>query len=134
MRDWAKAFRLRRIYSREHPQAFGERADLRQALGYRLDECICIVTVGGSGVGTHLIRRSCMRTEAAIGQPLPLFGARDPVRATFHTSLRFVRPREWLASARRQDASLARVELTRTGLRAVRGFPFEQVFGYSKGR
>jgi UDP-N-acetylglucosamine:LPS N-acetylglucosamine transferase len=30
---------------------------LRQALGYRWDERVCIVTVGGSGVGTHLIRR-----------------------------------------------------------------------------
>jgi len=29
----------------------------RQALGYRDDERVCIVTVGGSGVGAHLLRR-----------------------------------------------------------------------------
>ena len=29
----------------------------RQALGYRDDEQVCIVTVGGSGVGGHLLRR-----------------------------------------------------------------------------
>ena len=29
----------------------------RQALGYRDDERVCIVTVGGSGVGSHLLRR-----------------------------------------------------------------------------
>ena len=29
----------------------------RQALGYRDDERVCIVTVGGSGVGGHLLRR-----------------------------------------------------------------------------
>jgi pimeloyl-ACP methyl ester carboxylesterase/predicted glycosyltransferase len=34
----------------------GQLAD-RQALGYRDDERVCIVTVGGSGVGGHLLRR-----------------------------------------------------------------------------
>src|SRR4029077_1930798 len=29
----------------------------REALGYREDERVCIVTVGGSGVGGHLLRR-----------------------------------------------------------------------------
>jgi pimeloyl-ACP methyl ester carboxylesterase/predicted glycosyltransferase len=29
----------------------------REALGYRQDERLCIVTVGGSGVGAHLLRR-----------------------------------------------------------------------------
>jgi predicted glycosyltransferase len=29
----------------------------REALGYRDDERVCIVTVGGSGVGSHLLRR-----------------------------------------------------------------------------
>jgi predicted glycosyltransferase len=41
----------------EHPWAFGSRADLRERLGYRPDERVCIVAVGGSGVGAHLIRR-----------------------------------------------------------------------------
>jgi len=34
----------------------GQLAD-RRALGYRDDERVCIVTVGGSGVGGHLLRR-----------------------------------------------------------------------------
>lgn len=41
----------------EHPQTFGDRKSLRATLGYGNDEQVCIVTVGGSGVGAHLIRR-----------------------------------------------------------------------------
>src|SRR6185436_1868588 len=41
----------------EHPHSFGSRESLRQRLGYRDDERVCIVTVGGSGIGAHLIRR-----------------------------------------------------------------------------
>ena len=33
------------------PAAFGDREALRAELGYRPDEQVCIVTVGGSGVG-----------------------------------------------------------------------------------
>jgi predicted glycosyltransferase len=54
----------------EHPQAFGERTALRAALGYGKDERVCIVTVGGSGVGAHLIRR--------IVQSYPLARAKLP--------------------------------------------------------
>jgi len=58
MRDWIpKHFDFAGYVIGEHPQAFGPRAELRQKLGYRSDERVCIVTVGGSGVGTHLIRR-----------------------------------------------------------------------------
>lgn len=39
------------------PRAFADRAALRERLGYRPDEQVCIVTVGGSGVGQHLLRR-----------------------------------------------------------------------------
>jgi predicted glycosyltransferase len=39
------------------PAALGERTALREQLGYRPDEQVCIVTVGGSGVGTALLRR-----------------------------------------------------------------------------
>jgi pimeloyl-ACP methyl ester carboxylesterase/predicted glycosyltransferase len=40
------------------PAALGpdERAAMRAALGYRDDERVCVVTVGGSGVGGHLLR------------------------------------------------------------------------------
>jgi predicted glycosyltransferase len=58
MRDWVpKHFNFAGYIIGEHPQAFGSREELRQRLGYRPDERVCIVTVGGSGVGAHLIRR-----------------------------------------------------------------------------
>jgi len=34
-----------------------DRAALREQLGYRPDECVCVVAVGGSGVGAPLLRR-----------------------------------------------------------------------------
>jgi pimeloyl-ACP methyl ester carboxylesterase len=39
------------------PAAFADRAALRAELGYRPDEKICIVTVGGTGVGRSLLER-----------------------------------------------------------------------------
>ena len=58
MRDWVpRHFDFAGYIIGEHPQAFGSRADLRERLGYRSDERVCIVTVGGSSVGAHLIRR-----------------------------------------------------------------------------
>jgi Glycosyltransferase family 28 C-terminal domain len=39
------------------PAEFADRAALRAELGYRPDEQVCLVTVGGSGVGGHLLRR-----------------------------------------------------------------------------
>ena len=39
------------------PRDFADREALRSELGYRPDEQICLVTVGGSGVGEHLLRR-----------------------------------------------------------------------------
>jgi pimeloyl-ACP methyl ester carboxylesterase len=39
------------------PGALGDRDELRRRLGYRPDERVCVVTVGGSGVGGHLLRR-----------------------------------------------------------------------------
>jgi predicted glycosyltransferase len=39
------------------PASFGTRDHLRAELGYGADENICIVTVGGSGIGRHLIQR-----------------------------------------------------------------------------
>jgi pimeloyl-ACP methyl ester carboxylesterase/predicted glycosyltransferase len=58
MRDWIpKHFDFAGYVIGEHPQNFGSREQLRGRLGYRDDEQICIVTVGGSGIGAHLIRR-----------------------------------------------------------------------------
>jgi len=39
------------------PADLGERTELRAELGYSDDERVCIVTVGGSGVGADLLRR-----------------------------------------------------------------------------
>jgi pimeloyl-ACP methyl ester carboxylesterase/predicted glycosyltransferase len=71
MREWIpRHFDFSGYVLGEHPQSFGDRAALRASLGYRPDERVCIVTVGGSGVGTHLIRR--------ILQSWPMARARLP--------------------------------------------------------
>jgi pimeloyl-ACP methyl ester carboxylesterase/predicted glycosyltransferase len=71
MRDWVPGhFDFAGYIIGEHPSLFGSRADLRRSLGYRPDERVCIVTVGGSGVGGHLIKR--------ILQAFPLVRARLP--------------------------------------------------------
>jgi predicted glycosyltransferase len=58
MRDWIpRHFDFCGYVLGEHPDQFGSRQELRARLGYREDEKICIVTVGGSGVGAPLIRR-----------------------------------------------------------------------------
>ncbi|MEA2808061.1 MAG: hypothetical protein QOJ17_2202 [Rhodospirillaceae bacterium] len=71
MRDWVpRHFDFSGYILGEHPKTFGSRAELRHSLGYRPDERVCIVTVGGSGVGTHLIKR--------ILQSYPMARARLP--------------------------------------------------------
>jgi predicted glycosyltransferase len=47
------------------PAALGDRAALRAELGYGDDEQVCIVTVGGSGVGEPLLRRVVAAFPAA---------------------------------------------------------------------
>jgi predicted glycosyltransferase len=39
------------------PASLGDREELRRDLGYRPGEKVCVVTVGGSGVGGHLLRK-----------------------------------------------------------------------------
>ncbi|MEX0961057.1 MAG: alpha/beta fold hydrolase [Burkholderiales bacterium] len=39
------------------PRELSDRAELRGRFGFGLDEKVCIVSVGGSGVGGHLLRR-----------------------------------------------------------------------------
>ncbi len=48
------------------PAALGERAELRQEFGYHEDERVCIVSVGGSGVGVDLIARVVESYGAAV--------------------------------------------------------------------
>ena len=58
MREWVpRHFDFAGYVIGEHPHQFGSRPQLRQALGYRRMRSVCIVTVGGSGVGAHLIKR-----------------------------------------------------------------------------
>jgi predicted glycosyltransferase len=58
IRDWTKQhFDFAGYVSGFDPAAFADREKLRAELGYRPGEQVCIVTVGGSGVGGHLLRR-----------------------------------------------------------------------------
>jgi pimeloyl-ACP methyl ester carboxylesterase/predicted glycosyltransferase len=71
MREWIpRHYEFSGYILGEHPAAFGQRDALRVQLGYRPGERVCIVTVGGSGVGAPLIRR--------ILQAVPLARERLP--------------------------------------------------------
>ncbi len=71
MGDWiARHFDFSGYVMGEHPDAWGSRAGLREKLGYRTDERVCIVTVGGSAVGVPLIRR-ILQSYPIVRQRLP---------------------------------------------------------------
>ncbi len=58
IRDWTREhYSFAGYVTGFDPSDFADRARLRHELGYRDEEQICIVTVGGSGVGGHLLRR-----------------------------------------------------------------------------
>jgi predicted glycosyltransferase len=58
IRDWTEQhYRFAGYVTGFDPAAFADRDALRAELGYRPDERVCIVTVGGSGVGGDLLRR-----------------------------------------------------------------------------
>jgi pimeloyl-ACP methyl ester carboxylesterase/predicted glycosyltransferase len=58
IRSWTEEhFAFTGYVSGFDPAALPRRDSLREELGYRPDERVCIVTVGGSGVGGHLLRR-----------------------------------------------------------------------------
>jgi predicted glycosyltransferase len=58
IRDWTERhFDFTGYVTGFDPAALGERTELRAELGYADDEQVCIVTVGGSGVGGDLLRR-----------------------------------------------------------------------------
>jgi pimeloyl-ACP methyl ester carboxylesterase/predicted glycosyltransferase len=58
IRDWTRDhYAFAGYVTGFDPAAFADRERLRHELGYRDDEQVCIVTVGGSGVGGHLLRR-----------------------------------------------------------------------------
>jgi len=71
MRDWIpRHFDFSGYILEQDPKHFGRREELRQALGYRADERVCIITVGGSAVGAHLIRR-ILQSFAVVRAKLP---------------------------------------------------------------
>ena len=58
IREWTEQhFDFTGYISGFDPAQFADRQRLRDELGYRPDEQVCLVTVGGSGVGAHLLRR-----------------------------------------------------------------------------
>jgi pimeloyl-ACP methyl ester carboxylesterase/predicted glycosyltransferase len=58
IRDWTKDhYDFSGYITGFDPGDFADRAALRAQLGYHDDEQVCIVTVGGSGVGAPLLRR-----------------------------------------------------------------------------
>jgi pimeloyl-ACP methyl ester carboxylesterase/predicted glycosyltransferase len=58
IRDWTiEHFAFSGYVTGFDPGEFGDRNSLRASLGYRPEEKVCIVTVGGSGAGHHLLRR-----------------------------------------------------------------------------
>jgi len=58
IRDWTQAhYDFAGYVTGFDPVTVADRDALRTTLGYRPDERVCVVTVGGSGVGGHLLRR-----------------------------------------------------------------------------
>jgi pimeloyl-ACP methyl ester carboxylesterase/predicted glycosyltransferase len=66
IRDWTERnFEFAGYVSGFDPSTLGDRDELRADLGYRPDEKVCIVSVGGSGVGASLLRRVIASFEDA---------------------------------------------------------------------
>ncbi len=66
IRDWTERnFEFSGYVTGFDPRNLGDRDELRSELGYRPDERVCIVSVGGSGVGGHLLRRVAASFEDA---------------------------------------------------------------------
>ena len=58
IRDWTESnFDFAGYVTGFDPAALGDRDEIRSRLGYRPDERVCVVTVGGSGVGGPLLGR-----------------------------------------------------------------------------
>jgi predicted glycosyltransferase len=66
IRDWVQQnYRFSGYVSGFEPDTFADRDAIRAELGYRPGEQVCVVTVGGSGVGTDLLRRAVAAYPAA---------------------------------------------------------------------
>jgi predicted glycosyltransferase len=68
IRDWTEAnYDFSGYVTGFDPSLLGDRAELRAELGYHEDEKVCIVSVGGTGVGVDLIKRVVESHAAAAG-------------------------------------------------------------------
>ena len=66
IRDWVdQNYQFSGYVSGVSPVGLADREAIRAELGYRADEKVCVVTVGGSGVGTDLLRRVIAAFPAA---------------------------------------------------------------------
>jgi len=65
IRDWVEGHFRFSGYVTGLPDGPGDREALRAELGYRPGEPVCVVTVGGSGVGTSLLRKAAAVFPAA---------------------------------------------------------------------
>jgi pimeloyl-ACP methyl ester carboxylesterase/predicted glycosyltransferase len=66
IREWTEAnFQFTGYVTGFDAADLADRAELRAQLGYAEDETVCIVSVGGSGVGEHLLRRVAESYDAA---------------------------------------------------------------------
>jgi pimeloyl-ACP methyl ester carboxylesterase len=66
IRDWTEAhYEFAGYVTGFDPAEFGDCETLRAELGYAPDEKVCVVTVGGSGVGESLLRRVIAAYPAA---------------------------------------------------------------------
>jgi pimeloyl-ACP methyl ester carboxylesterase/predicted glycosyltransferase len=66
IRDWVEQhYQFAGYISGYDPPDAAGRAAIRAELGYRPDEKVCLVTVGGSGVGSDLLRRAIAAYPAA---------------------------------------------------------------------
>jgi pimeloyl-ACP methyl ester carboxylesterase/predicted glycosyltransferase len=66
IREWTEAhFDFAGYVTGFDPAALGDRGKLRDELGYGEEEQVCLVTVGGSGVGADLLRRVIAAFPAA---------------------------------------------------------------------
>ena len=69
IRDWTeKNYDFAGYVTGFDPEALGDRSELRSELGYHEDERVCIVSVGGSGVGIDLIKRVVESFTQAAGE------------------------------------------------------------------
>ena len=66
IRDWVERnYQFSGYISGISPVSLADREAIRAELGYRADEKVCVVTVGGSGVGTDLLRQVIAAFPAA---------------------------------------------------------------------